>query len=169
MRPRLARYFDEPRCGGVFVVVDLELLLVFVVNGAILAAAVWVVVKWMRARRRFTREASAKDHIAHWRYPANEWQRFCDAEAARIRRRDLPRVMKIFAGVAVVVAAFMWFKYDPAQYYIFDPRIAMLVLLAVIAVILAAIVLARAHWYLRQRNSASNRPFRPCRKAYSAP
>ena len=131
---------------------DLERLIVIVVNGAILATAIWILVKWIRARRRFTREAAAQDPIAHWRYPANEWQSFCEAEAARIRRRDLPRIMKIFAGVAVFLAVFMWFKYDAAQYYIFDPRIGMLVLLGVIALILVAIVLGRAHWYLRRRD-----------------
>ena len=60
--------------------------------------------------------------------------------------------MKIFAGVAVFLAVFMWFMYDPAQYYIFDPRIGMLVLLGVIALILVAIVLARARYYLRLRD-----------------
>lgn len=131
---------------------DLELLLVFLVNGAILVVAVWIVVKWLRARRRFTREAAAKEPLAHWRYPANEWRLFCEAESTRIRQRDLPRMLMIFVPVAVVMMGFAWFKHDPAQQTLFDLRIAMLVLLAAVGAILLAIVLGRAAYYLRVRD-----------------
>ncbi len=123
-----------------------------VLNGTIVAAIAWVVVRWARARRAFTPEASAKDALAHWRYPANEWHLFCEAEAARIRRGDLPRVMKRFAGPAVFLAALLWYMYDPAKPGIFDLRLAGLVLVALIAAILVAIVLGRAWYYLRLRD-----------------
>lgn len=130
---------------------DFDLLMTVLINGTILAAVVWALVRWRRARRRFTREASARDALAHWRYPQYEWQQFCEAEAARIVRRDLPKVMKKFAGPAIFMLALMWYLYDPAVHVMFDLRIAALIALAGIAAILAAIVLARAGWYLGLR------------------
>ena len=85
----------------------------------------------------------------HWRYPAGEWQSFCQAEAKRIRDRDIPMMLMIFLPVAVIMMGFAWYKYDPAHPGIFDLRIGMLILLALVAAILFAIVLGRAAYYLR--------------------
>jgi hypothetical protein len=71
-------------------------------------------VRWLRARKRFTRDVAAKEPIVHWRYPAAEWQSSCQAEAKRIRDRDIPLMLSIFVPVAVIMMGYGWYKYDPA-------------------------------------------------------
>jgi hypothetical protein len=109
------------------------------------------IAQWVRARRRFRRPSGDPQAIAHWRYPVEEWQGFCEAEAARIRGRDLPRAMKQFAGVAAFFMALMFYWYDPKVHVMGDLRVWGSALMAGIGVVIAAIFLWRAWHYLRLR------------------
>jgi len=129
----------------------LETVLVLAVNGAILAFVVWLLVDWRRRRKRFTRDESARHAIVRWRYPIEEWQRFCSAEAARLVREGVPKMLLSFLLPAIAMIALMWFMYDPSTSYLWDPRIAILPVVGGIAVILVAIVLWRAWDYLKLR------------------
>src|SRR5690349_2946362 len=129
----------------------LETILVFAVNGAILAFVVWLLIDWRRRRKRFTRDESAKHAIVRWRYPIEEWQRFCSAEATRLVREGVPKMLLSFIVPAIAMIALMWFLYDPATTYMWDPRIAILPVVGGIAAILIAIVLWRAWDFLKLR------------------
>ena len=128
-----------------------DALIAILINGAILALLAVYIVRWASARKRFARAEGDKHAIAHWRYPANEWQSFCEAEAARIRGRDLPRVMLQFAGVSAFVMALFFYMYDPQKHVMGDVRIWGAVLMAGIGVLLAGIFLWRAWWFLGRR------------------
>ncbi len=58
-------------------------------------------------------------------------------------------MLMIFAPIAVIMLGYTWYQYDPAKPGIFDARIGMLILLAIVAAMLFAIILGRAGYYLR--------------------
>jgi len=128
-----------------------DVLIAILINGAILAFLVFYIVSWLRARKRFAQPEGDRHAIAHWRYPVNEWQAFCEAEAARIRGRDLPRVMLQFAGVSVFVIALLFYLYDPEKHVMGDVRIWGGAFMGGIGVLIAGIFLWRAWWTLGRR------------------
>ena len=130
---------------------DFETLAVFLFNGAILLFVAWIIVRTVRARRRFTRQEGARQALARWRYPVEEWQRFCDAEAKRLAGKGVVQMLLRLAGPALFMFAVIWLMYDPKKSYMFDPRVAIWPLIGFLAVVLVAFVLWAAWDHLRLR------------------
>ena len=130
---------------------DLDTVAFVSIQLAVVAFVIWQLVRWKRARRRFAGEAEHAGAIAHWRVLSYEWARFCEDEAARIWRRDLPRLMLRFAGPAAFFVAFCWYLYDPAKHVMFDLRLGAVLLMGAIGALLVAYMAARALGFLRER------------------
>jgi hypothetical protein len=130
---------------------DFETFAVFLFNGAILALVAWIIARAVRRRRAFTRKEGARQALARWRYPVEEWQRFCDAEAKRLAGRGVVQMLLKLAAPALFMFALVWFMYDPRKTYMFDPRIAILPLIGLIALVVVGFVLWTAWDYVRLR------------------